>query len=95
MPARTLTADDIAGMLGITKNTFLSKRRRLEDKHGFPPKLPGCATWSLPAVERWIRTNGATYLPGDPRGDQVTNIDQELIAARAAELAEEFGRSAA
>lgn len=96
-PARTIKALEVAQLLGCTETTFRSKRRKLEAEHGFPPKLPGCNGWSLPAVERWIATNGNTYLPGSPE-DVAVGTDPhfiEIISDAADRLASEFGRSAA
>lgn len=56
----------VARLLGYkSENTFRNKRLLLEEEGGFPRKLPGINGWSRPAVERWIETNGGTYLPAD------------------------------
>lgn len=64
--AQAVSASQVADMLNCSEATFRAKRRELEVDHNFPPKLPGCNGWSLPAVSRWIETNGETYLPPQP-----------------------------
>ena len=83
MPTKSINAKAVAEKLGLAEATFRGKRRRLEDEFGFPPKLPGCNAWSEPAVDRWITTNGETYLPG--------TREEHVIADAANRLATEFG----
>lgn len=94
MPARTITAKEVAERLNCTESRFRSKRRKLELDHGFPPKLPGCNAWSEPAVSRWIETNGNSYLPIDA-GAEHTGAHIRIIKDAAEGLANEFGRTAA
>jgi len=64
----TLTAGQVAHLLGLSEAIFRKKRPELEAL-GFPTKLPGLATWSAPAVRRWIASNGnsgATIASDDP-----------------------------
>lgn len=64
----TLTAGQVAHLLGLSETTFRHKRAELE-AHGFPGKLPGLSCWSAPAVRRWISSNGgspATIASDDP-----------------------------
>uniref|UniRef100_UPI003BAC51B3 helix-turn-helix transcriptional regulator n=1 Tax=Stappia sp. TaxID=1870903 RepID=UPI003BAC51B3 len=82
----TLTAAQVAGLLGCQESTFREKRRRLEHDHGFPARLPGCNAWSAPAVRRWIATNGLTFMPPDIARDErheatATIAASELLAA--------------
>ena len=62
---RTVAAAAVAEMLGCAERTFRQKARELTEKHGFPARLPGFNAWSTTAVERWIDTNGLTFLPAD------------------------------
>lgn len=94
MFARCITAEEVAERLLISEATFRNKRRSLEMKHGFPPKMPGCNAWSEPAVARWIETNGRSYLP-EPDPKYGSSVDRKLIENAAGALAEEFGRDAA
>lgn len=94
MFARCITAEEVAERLQIAESTFRNKRRQLEAKHNFPPKMPGCNGWSEPAVTRWIETNGAAYLP-DPDPVYGSTIDRRLIEDAAGQLAKDFGRNAA
>lgn len=66
MQPETLNAAGVAELLGIGEDYFRSIRKKLED-NGFPRKLPGLSKWSKPAVRRWIRTNGETFLPAEPK----------------------------
>ncbi|TCD15166.1 hypothetical protein [Oricola cellulosilytica] len=60
-----MTAREVAAALGWkTENSFRQHRLDLE-AHGFPAKLPGINGWSRAAVERWVATNGETWLPAD------------------------------
>ena len=91
----TATAAEVAALLSCAESTFREKRQRLERDHGFPPRLPGCNGWSLPAVRRWIATNGATYLPSDhPREYASIEIATDLSPA-ARRLLDEYGRNTA
>lgn len=84
----TITPDEIAGLLGIRRATFLRKRVSLHSK-GFPRPLPlGLTTpvYSRAQVVAWIENNGLppeTSEPADP-----------VAAAREA-LEARIGRAAA
>ncbi|TYC65638.1 hypothetical protein FMN63_24970 [Stappia sp. BW2] len=90
MPAKAIPAAEVAKKLSCNETTFRNKRRKLEVEHGFPPKLPGFNAWSEPAVDRWITTNGHTYLPGLP-GSQDRAGTLQIVTDAAESLAREFG----
>lgn len=90
----TAPAAEVAAMLGCAEATFREKRLRLERDHGFPPRLPGCNRWSLPAVRRWISTNGGTYLPADSTHNDRHEHGLDLTV-EARDLLESYGRKSA
>lgn len=60
----TISAGQVALLLGLSEPIFRKKRLELEDL-GFPAKLPGLNKWSRAAVTRWVETNGASHLPAE------------------------------
>ena len=56
-PPLAIGAADVAAMLGMTTGSFYTRRAALE-ADGFPPRLPGLARWSRPAIADWIARNG-------------------------------------
>ena len=68
LPARplVLTMGQVAHLLGMGEVTFRNRRAALERDCGFPAKLPGIGKYSLPAVTRWVETNGVTHEPAAP-----------------------------
>lgn len=53
-----LDAQGVCRLLGLKQvSTFYNKRATLEAA-GFPPKLPGLARWSRPAIMAWLEMNG-------------------------------------
>lgn len=60
----TLSAGQVALLLGVSEAGFRAKRVALEAL-GFPGKLPGFNKWSRAAVTRWVETNGVTAQPAE------------------------------
>ena len=89
-PRLTWPLATVAHALGLSVDTFSKKRRQLEELHGFPRKLPGINSWSIPAVKHWVATNGGTYLQSQPA---IPNDDPE-IGAIVSELELEYGGAA-
>lgn len=81
---QVLAAGQVAQLLGVSEPTFRKRRLTLEERHGFPPKLPGFNTWSRAAVMRWISTNGRPDAPAEPEA-----------SAEAAELERAYARGEA
>lgn len=81
----TITAGQVAHLLGLSETIFRKKRPELEAL-GFPGKLPGLATWSAPAVRRWIASNGnsgATIPADDPEiSALVADLEADYTGAR-------------
>lgn len=61
-PPLTITAGQVAHLVGVSEEGFRKKRLELE-AFGFPPKLPGLNKWSRAAVTRWVETNGQSFAP--------------------------------
>ncbi|WP_067216639.1 helix-turn-helix transcriptional regulator [Stappia indica] len=97
-PKLTATAAEVAALLGIAEGTFREKRARLTAEHGFPPRLPGCNAWSLPAVRRWIATNGGTYMPADLHPLHTVDagpLSLDTLNPEASQLLSDYGRKSA
>lgn len=78
-PCATMSKEELLDALGETsERTFDNKRATLERDHGFPTKLPGLKRWSRSAVNRWIDTNGETYMPDPTATDGVGNATVAL-----------------
>lgn len=89
----SLKRTEVAALLGISEPTFDRARKKLEEEHAFPSKLPGLPYWSKPAVIAWIKSNGNLtlmnqILVGDP-GDMI--LDELEIPDIPAELARRYG----
>lgn len=74
----TMSLADVAGALGCSPRTFQNRRSRLEQEHGFPPRLPAMARWSRPAVEAWIASNGETFRAAGAEADHVATAAAAL-----------------
>jgi hypothetical protein len=89
LETRVLVAGQVAVLLGCTEETFLKKRTELEDKFGFPHKVPCFNKWPRAAVMHWIDTCGGTYaglagtIPGDdPEIDAaVAELERHYVSA--------------
>ena len=62
--------EELAGQLGVKPSTARATVRRLQDRHGFPPALPGLpARFSRHVVDLWFRTNGGALAAPAPAND--------------------------
>lgn len=74
----TVSAGQVALLLGISEASFRAKRGALEAV-GFPSKMPGLNKWSRAAITRWVETNGETAQPANPDAglrDEAAGLEQ-------------------
>lgn len=57
---------EVAHALGCSAPTFDKKRLELEQRFGFPKKIPGINAWSIAAVSDWTAHAGG-YTPFNER----------------------------
>jgi hypothetical protein len=69
MVPQTTNAKGAARMLGMSVGSFYNRKTKLAAA-GFPERLPGTNVWSVPAIHRWIDSNGETAAP-----DQTNEVD--------------------
>ncbi|MGE0212269.1 MAG: hypothetical protein AB7S41_11290 [Parvibaculaceae bacterium] len=79
----TLTAQEVAEMLGMSRRRFYERLAGLEAE-GFPARLPGCgARWGRFLVTEWIRLGGRLYeLAPVPSPEGQAKIDDVVAKAR-------------
>lgn len=85
--------DDVARILGKSKDWLFRNRAALEAGHGFPRVLPGmgCA-YDLVAIHDWLDRWRRPPTPAlEIAGDDPAELEQ-LLTRRAARLAETFPR---
>jgi hypothetical protein len=80
VPKPVINATTVATLLNRTEGWFHNRRVVMEERYGFPPKLPGMAGWSYACVMRWIETNGQTFLPADNETPPAAGRDNRLEA---------------
>lgn len=78
----TIDAEEVAGLFGLKRNTFLRKRREMVAA-GFPEPLPvpgASPVWSRRLVDLWIASNGraAPVDLGDPVAAQRAALETRL-----------------
>lgn len=87
MERPTLSAAEVAGMLGLSPSQFYRRARLLRRVHGFPSPLPGLRRYSRAAVLEWIDSGGMPAGSGPPallRDKSPTAILVERARAMAA-----------
>lgn len=73
---QTTNARGAANMLGMSVGSFYNKKTKLLAA-GFPDRLPGTNRWSIPAIQRWIASNG------DMSAAAVPTEEDEVAEAKA------------
>jgi predicted DNA-binding transcriptional regulator AlpA len=76
-----LISAEVAGLLDLTRHTFLLRRETLIDQHGFPEPMPHSASplrWRRDQVEAWIAQAGMPRaVPAErPRGPNVYLMEE-------------------
>ncbi|WP_156899380.1 helix-turn-helix transcriptional regulator [Pleomorphomonas koreensis] len=94
----TVTIDEVAAALRITPDRLWRSWRRLHEKTGFPPPLPGGnRVWGRRAVSRWI--DGPTPLVPGANDNTVSRASNsglgDIIGAQADFLRTRYGQGAA
>ena len=81
MHVQTYTIDQLAVLFQRSSATMRSYIDTLQEKHGFPAKLPCFDNlWSRPAVDRWIEGNGQAATPQLPVDPWQAEIRSALTA---------------
>lgn len=76
--ARLWQAAQVAERLALTPAAFCQRRRQLEDRHGFPPPVPGLGRrWNPAAIEAWL----AQQAGGVP--DPAAATPEDILISRA------------
>jgi predicted DNA-binding transcriptional regulator AlpA len=76
----TLTAAEVAALLGWETGTFYRKVTDLKRHHGFPPPMPGGRRYSRAAVLAWIDRGGT---PAPAPAAPLPGLDADVVACEA------------
>lgn len=83
--AVTLSAAEVAAMLGWSTEHFYRSVTALKRHHGFPPPLPSSRRYSRAAVAAWIERGGPPApAAGDGLAEDVAAAEAQLLARAAA-----------
>lgn len=97
LTARTCTAEDVAGALGLTVASLKRKYRKLHETKAFPLPLPGAEwRWSTRALEDWIDAAGKPRAAGDDQGPttdrtNIVDLADDVVHRQNLALRERYG----
>lgn len=84
----TATLEEVAAAIGRKPEWLRRYHRRLQERHGFPARIPGGWVWPRRTVEAWLRSGGVET-PQPAAANQ--NGAADYVAAASSFLSERYG----